>query len=260
MAVISDLLEDLEGESRNGNIEGITRKFYATGAASTDAQIILEAFIAEGVPRERDLFPGHSGLVCTGRRVRLLRNSNRNVEITCHYEPIGNDRTSFIFSGGAALSQESTQVDRFQNPLVVSHTYPSGDPDYANETKTQGVDLPVLTPQLTLTATGQMQVFWPDYTARTWLGAMNSTFWAGGQPYQWLCTRVDFQPLDVGFGRLRWWEFTFEFQQSFTTWIPQIWFVDDRTQRPPEGLVPNVGIKLVDWYSAMDYNLLFPIR
>jgi len=260
MAIISDLIEDLEASELEGHVDSATRKFYGTGAISTDAQVLLEAFAAAGVPRAGDVFPGHSNLVCTGRRVRLLRNSPRNVEIVCNYQRLGLTRSGFIFSGSTQLGQVNTQLDRFGNQVFVAHTYPESDPNYPSQTHLQGMDQSVLMPQTTLTATGQLQVAYPDFVSRIWTGSMNSTFWGGAEPGYWMCTRVDFSPLDVGWGRFRWWEFTFEFQMAITGWPVRIYFVDPTTGKPPTNLIPGVGYKIVDWYGEIDYNTLFPVR
>lgn len=263
MAVITDLIEDYEAVEEEGHVVSVTRKFIGTGAASsTLAALTNEAFTSSSFPSRGDTLPGNTNLVCTGRRVRLLTNSNRSIEITCQYLPLGQSKSTFIFSGSTTLSQDATQLDRYGNQIYVSHTFPNDDPDedYAGETKNQGIDLTVFMPQTTLTATGQLQVAYPDYVSRYWVGAMNGTFWAGADPYYWMCTRVDFSPLDVGFGRFRYWEFTFEFQHRQTGWIPQIFYIDPRTGKPPINIVPNVGAKYIDWYSAIDYNYLFPVR
>lgn len=259
MATISDLIEDLEGSEVEGFFDSATRKFLATGAAATDAQILTEAFGAAGVPSAGAFFPGNTNLVCVGRRVRLVRNSNRNVEIICQYQRLGTTRSGFIFSGSTSLSQEVTQLDRNGNQVFVSHTWPAYDEDFPNQTHIQGSDTAVLAPQATLTATGQLQVAFPDMVGNLWVGSMNSTFWAGADPYSWLCTRVDFSPLQVGFGQFRWWEFTFEFQRRQGGWIPRVFFIDPRTGKPPPNLVPGVGYKPVDWYGSLNFNIIFPV-
>lgn len=259
MAVISDIIEDLSGNELEGHVESATRTFYATGGASTNAAIILEAYAASGIPIAGEWFPGNTNLVCTGRRVELLPGCNRNVKIVCQYVRLGMTKSGFIFSGSTQLGQVNTQLDKFGNQVYVSHTWAGDDNDWPSQTHLQGMDQSLLIPQSTLTATGQLQVAWPDQVARVWAGSMNSTYWSGSPATYWMCTRVDFSGLDVGLGRLRWWEFTFEFQFSPAGWQPRVFFVDPRTGKPPSSLVPGLGYKFIDWYGLLDFTSIFPV-
>lgn len=260
MAIIFDTTEQLEASETEGNIDFLRRRFLATGAVGNDSTVLWEALNAVGIPRANEWAPGNTNLVCTGRQVRLLQNSKHRLEVVCEYRPIGSTNTNFIFSGGTRLAQESTQVDRFGNQIFVGHVWPSDDPHYPSQTQLQGLDLVVLQPQATMQAVGQLQVAYPDYVSRLWTGSMNAAAWSGAGPYEWMCVGCDWDPLDVGYGRLRRWQFRFEFQHRPTGWTPQTWFIDSRTSKPPKDLVPGFGIKNVDWYGILDFNILFPIR
>lgn len=260
MPIIFDTTEQLEASETEGNIDFLRRRFLATGAVGNDSTVLWEGLNAVGIPRANEWAPGNTNLVCVGRQVRLLQNSKHQLEVVCEYRPIGSSQTNFIFSGGTSLAQASTQVDRFGNQIAVSHTWPGDDDDFPSKTHLQGLDMNVLQPQTTMQAVGQLQVAFPDYVSRLWTGSMNSAAWSGASPYQWMCTACDWTPLDVGIGRLRRWQFRFEFQHAITGWIPQTWFIDSRTGKPPVNLVPGVGIRQVDWYGELDFNILFPIR
>lgn len=260
MAVITDTIEEFEAQEIEGNVVSLRRRFLLTGGSYGSALLLWEALASPYIPSAGAFAPGNTNLVCTGRRVKLLPNSNRQVEVTCDYVPLGQSASGFIFSGSTSLAQAESQLDRYGNQISVSHTWPGDDPDFPSKTHLQGLNMSVLMPQSTLTARGQLQVQWPDYVSELWTGAMNATWWAGTAPYYYMCTKVDWEPLDVGVGRNRWWGFTFEFQKAATGWIPQTWFIDQRTGKPPANLVPGVGYKNVDWYNVLDYNVLFPIR
>ena len=261
MAIKIDTTETMEVRETEGIVDYLRRGFLVSVEGSyTDSQVMWECLVHPGLPNAADYAPGNTNLRCLGRQVRLLRNSTHQAEVICEYTPIGKSQGLFIFSGGTSLAQASTQVDRFGNQISVSHTWPEDDEDFPLKTHIQGLDMNVLQPQTTLQASGQLQVAYPDWVSRLWTGSMNSSVWAGAAPCEWMCTRVDFSPLDVGWGRLRQWQFTFEFQHCITGWIPQTWFIDQRTGKPPVGIIPGIGIKSVDWYGLLDFNYLFPIR
>lgn len=260
MPIHFDTIEELEASETEGHIDFLRRGFVAEGAAGDTMTVLWEALNAVGIPRAGETAPGNTNLVCVGRQVKLLPNCTKNLKVVCEYRPLGDTNSNFIFSGGTSLAQASTQVDRFGNQISVGHTWPSDDPDFPSKTHLQGLDMNVLQPQTTLSAVGQLQVAYPDYVSRLWVGSMNATVWAGANPFEWMCTACDFKPLDVGYGRLRRWQFRFEFQHALTGWVPETFFIDQRTGKPPFGLIPGYGIRQVDWYGQLDYNVLFPIR
>jgi hypothetical protein len=259
MAVISDIIETHAANETEGNLDYLVRRFIVTGLAYTGTAGLWDALNAIGVPRANEWAPGNTNLVCVGRKVEFLSNSNTKAQIDCEYRPIADSKTNFIFSGGTQLAQVTSQVDAYGNQIAVAHQWPSNDPDYPSQYHLQGLDMAVLMPQTTLVAVGQLPIAWPSAFAEFWVGSMNETYWSGADPYKWICSRVDFRGLDNGFGRQRRWEFTMEFQKNRNTWIPQTFFVDPRTGKPPSDLVPGEGIKNVDWYGVVDYNYLFPV-
>jgi hypothetical protein len=163
-----------------------------------------------------------------------------------------------LFRGSASLQQRSTQLDYYGSQITVEHTYPSDDPDYPDETKTQGATASVLLPQARLTADMKIAVWYPDYVVYNWLGTINAAVWRAASPYTWLCTGVDFEQADTEQSAPVY-DFAFEFMYSNDGWDPQVIFIDQRTGKPPPNLVAGVGYKTVYWYHPFDYNWLFPV-
>lgn len=260
MSVLWDTIDGMEATELEGNITSLTRRGLVNPTGTwTNSQMLWACLNDPGVPRYGDFAPGNTNLICVSRKVKLLPNCKNKAEIFCDYATLP-DSNSFIFSGGTSLNGVTTQVDRNENQIVVAHQWPEDDPDTPLETEYQGVELNVMMPQTTLCATGQLPVDYPDLLSELWVGSMNATAWAGAAPFKYLCTRVDFKGLDNGIGRQRRWLFTFEFQKNLTGWIPQTWFIDKRTARPPRWLIPGVGYKSVDWYGLLDFNYLFGVR
>ena len=260
MAVKWDIIDAMEAVEIEGHISSLTRRGLVNPAGTWNNNQILWACLNDPeVPRFGDFAPGNTNLICVSRKVKLLHNCTQKAEVICDYSTLP-DSASFIFQGGTSLGGERTQVDRWGNEIVVAHQFPPDDPDYGDTPQYQGTDLDVLMPQTTLCATGQLPVDYPDLLSELWVGSMNATAWAGARPYQYLCTRCDFRGLDNGVGRQRRWLFTFEFQKRLTGWVPQTFFVDPRTGKPPRWLIPGVGYKSVDWYGLLDFNYLFGVR
>lgn len=262
MAVVADTIKELGCVENNGVVESLRRSYMVTELDPTSGpNLMWQVLNVSGIPKDGDLAPGDTNLVCVGRQVQPLSNSNTQAEVVVEYRTVGS-ADGFIFSGGTALTSTVTQVDAYRNQVVVGHTWPEDDPDetLAGQTQYQPIDLSVMQPQSTLVATGMLRVAYPDHVSRLWTGAMNGAAWASANPYEYLCTRVDWTPLDVGFGKTRKWMFRFEFQHDYTTWVPQVFFTDPRTNKPAYNLIPGVGQKYVDWYGILDFNFLFPVR
>jgi len=260
MSVAWDTIEGMEAYEIEGNISSLTRRGLVKPSGTySNSQILWACFNDPGVPRYGDYAPGNTNLICVSRKIKLLPNCKTKGEVICDYATLP-DSNSFIFSGGTSLGGAETQLDKFGNQIVVAHQWPSDDHDYPNEAHFQGCDLNVMMPQTTLTATGQLPVDYPDLLSELWVGSMNATPWAGSAAYRYLCTRCDFKGLDNGIGRQRRWLFTFEFQKKLTGWIPQTFFIDPRTNKPPRWLIPGVGYKDVDWYGLLDFHYLFGVR
>lgn len=253
-------LTDLEATESNGVVESMRRTYLVTGIdASSGPNLLWQALNVSGIPKYGQLATGDSNLVCSGRQVKVLNNSKTQCEVFVEYRALGSaDR--FIFSGGTALTSTVTQVDAYRNQVVVGHQWPEDDADWPNKIDVQPIDLSVMQPQSTLVATGPLEVAYPDHVSRLWTGAMNSAAWSSASPYEYLCTRVDWTPMDVGFGRSRKWMFRFEFQHDYTTWVPQVFFTDPRTNKPAANLIPGIGQRYIDWYGLLDFNVLFPVR
>lgn len=260
MGIGVDTIRELEVVESHGVVQSLKRGYLLSGLDETTGPgLMWQALNYSGLPVDGSLASGDSNLVCVGRQARPLPNCNTKAEVVVSYEPMGS-ANRFIFSGGGSLNSTRTQVDRYGNELVVAHQWPSDDEDWPDKVDIQPIDLNVMQPQKTLVATGPLYVSYPDQVVDLWLGSMNSTGWAGRGPYEWMCVNCEFSPMRVGYGQARKWMFTFQFQHDFTTWIPQVFFTDPRTNKPAYNLTPGVGTRYVDWYGILDFNILFPVR
>jgi len=263
MAVTSDIqVQEIELTESEGVQNALERKYLVDNisSATSDTRRLTTALATAGVPVAGNTAPGNTNLICTGRRVRMAPDSTTKAIVTCTYVPVAQSKSTFLFSGGTSLGQTVTQNDIYGNQLSCSHTWPADDPDpeYASETFTQGANASVLVPSTTLTATGTLDVDYPDAVSRGYVGTTNLTYWAGDEPGYWMCTRCDFENLAAGYGQTKRWAFTFEFQHKIDGWAQKIWYTDPRTGEPAPDLVDGTGIKSFLWYGESDFNILFP--
>lgn len=205
-----------------------------------------------GIPAVNSHPPEFPGLRLVKRSFEFLKGRNDQGVVTLDYVRYGGvDDYNFIFRGGTSLSQVTTQKDIHGANVEVSYTYPEGHPK-AGTTEAQPADVPVFLPQSTLTATGIMTANDPTAISRLWTGAINATPWASAAPYQWLCQACDWEPLDITTNP-RTYRYTFTFQLNLEGWKPTVFWRDPETQKRPIDLVPGVGIKLVDWYTEINF-------
>ena len=263
MAVTSDIkVEEIELAEDGGVHNSLERKYLVSGisTATSDTRRLTVALATAGVPVAGNAAPGNTNLICVARRARMAPDSNTQAIVTCTYAPVAQSKQTFVFSGGTSLSGITTQNDIYGNQLACSHTWPAEDPDpdYAGQTFIQGANASVLVPSTTLTGTGAIDLEYPDTLSRAYVGATNSTYWAGVEPGYWLCTRCDFENMAAGYGQTKRWLFTFEFQHKIDGWAQRIWYTDPRTGEPAPDLIEGTGIKYFDWYPSINYNILFP--
>jgi hypothetical protein len=94
--------------------------------------------------------------------------------------------------------------------------------------------------------------FSPAFKSRNFVGRTNSGTWGGDPPGSWLCTRIEGVSDDGG----QTFNVTYEFQYNIDTWLATVVFIDPDTGRPPENLIEGEGLKQVQVYPRVDFNLL----
>ncbi|MCC6797711.1 MAG: hypothetical protein IT366_21540 [Candidatus Hydrogenedentes bacterium] len=270
--VIPNMIRDLRGRETGGVMQSMRRMFLVEGLSSTSSSILKEALEVPGIPVYGEVHASYPNLFVVDRDVEILENSPDKAYVYCEYAPVSRDvfnanEGEFRVTGGTGLIQKRIAYDRNGAQITVSHTFPAGDDDYANETVTQGAEVDVLSPQTTIVMEGIIRTAYPHYISGNSAGYLNAIYWAGGAPYTWMCTDVRwelFQPPDTNsINTLDWflprWKFTFEFLYEPETHIPYAIYRDERINLPPPNLVANSGYTAVDWYPVGDFNQLYAV-
>lgn len=255
-----DIIE-LEAVEEEGVVRSLTRKFLVTGLnnTNTDNRTLDEALSDSNVPSSGDAAPGNTNLVCHRRTVRPVQDSPTKCYVICEYKTVADWANSFVFSGGSQTSQIQTDVDFYGNRIALSYTYPNDYPvtELRGEVYTTSINETVNQTFTTLTATGSLFVTYPNEISETWSNTVNSTFWAGAPAYYWRCSDCQFSGRDIGFGRPHLWEFTWTFEKNPQSWAVVAKIIDPNTGRVPDDVIQGTGVKTVDWYRTLDFNIIF---
>lgn len=268
----SDLIRDLKGRESGGVMQNMRRLFMVEGLGSTTIAVLKEALETPGLPVYGDVHPVYSNLVVIDRDVEVVESSPDKALVYCEYGPIGRDvfqtnEGEFRVTGGTGLIQKRIAYDRTGSQITVEHTFPADDVDYPNTTVTQGAEVDVLSPQTTIAMEGIIRTAFPHYISAQFSGYLNCCYWAGGNPFTWMCTDVRwelFQPPDTNsYNTLDWfmpqWKFTFEFLFEPETHLVYAIYRDERTNLPPPDLVAGAGYGEVSWYPNRDFNELYAV-
>lgn len=260
-----DHISTLEAEEKFGILQRLVRVAHVKGLEETDYLVLMEALDATDLPKEGDGLDGDRNLILTGRVVRVIDKSK--CEVTLTYEHFMNEGQSFNnclargrqFCGElrANIQQVQTNKDKNGAMVTVSHTYPSSDPDYGGQTKTQTGELQRFVSQKTVTYTGILDTNTPWETCNALIGKVNLASWQLGAARTWMCTAASWKMADIGdTGDIMRFFFTFEFQHNPDTWDPTAIFIDDRSGKPPADLVENVGYRTIEYETGVDFDAL----
>ena len=258
MAISIDRVDTLAMEEVDGVVKSVHRRMRVSGLSDTSFEVLYSGLDEAGVPGANDALPGHSGLIVKRRSVKLLSRQKSIVDVDIFYEKIQESISNFVFRGGSSLKHIVSQNDRSGSQIILSHTFPADDPDFPNETRSQGGEVNVLYPQSQLVATGKLSADFPHFITAQWIGFRNLTTWAGGSAGTWVVTNAGFEPHDLD-ASPRQWVFEFEFSADTTGWQPETVYIDERTGKPPPNIVQGVGTAVVDWYPSRDFNELFEL-
>lgn len=255
--VILDKPTDVALEEHHGAVVGLRRLVSVVGLSDGDVGIFDTALGTVGVPAANSTPADYPNLILVDRNCRVVPGHPDKVEITCIYRAKGDAEYGWKFRCSSVLNSVTSQVDVWGNPVTLSHTYGPDDPDYPGETKTTGAEYSVMSPSLEVTATGVIETNAPLSLAFKWTRVLNRSEWAGGAAGRWCCVNVESKPLDLGSSPQKH-TFTFTFQYRAQGWLPKVWFIDERTGRPPADVVEGVGTQLVDVFTYLEFNDLFP--
>lgn len=231
---------------------------------------------------------GHPDLILVERVVRLIPGETTKCIVELVYkrhfstlDTVGIG--TFIPRGGAGLRQFTTARNQFGDDVEVCYTYPPkcigptpcggpglpdccvddpaypfSDPRLGGRTVCMAGEIQVDYPSDTLEFEGRLVAQFPGVIARTWRGSTNLNVWNDGAPGTWRCSEVSFIPYDIAPVQDKVWVFNFLFQFDPTGWNPDAIFRNQLTGMPPIDLVEGDGIKEVDWYPQLNFQLLFP--
>lgn len=246
------LVDNLSVSEVAGQIVEYRRVLYVRNIAATNHPAAMtEVLTAAGMP---DV--GHTvtingdDVVLEEREVTIDRD--RSASVVCTYRR--QETTQPTYRGGTALEQVTSELDRDGNQITVEDS----------NGIIQGGEINVLSPQSTLVAEVIESTNIPGTLSSQWAGYVNELAWNGGQPGQWLCESADFEPVDMTAIPKKW-RFTYVFRRKRASETdlepahqPSVYFVDPETNRPPDGLVADVGYKRVNWYPAREFGSKFP--
>lgn len=284
MAVVkADHTRTLDMQEKDGVVVQLTRLFRVIELTGTDYRVLTNALATSGVPEYGDKLStptSLANLIVVDRRAELVDEDQAVVDVTVTYEHFNNDAQNldtppvgqFIPTGRSTLQQVEANLDRNGLAVEVQYDWPRGDArgddiqainaenGYPqSRVEVQGGRMSYAQPQRTLIVRGKKG------TNRPWLiqaaieGTTNVGSWQGGAPDQWLCTGVEFVPVDVSVARNDW-IFTFEFTFNPDGWQPFVTFIDPRTGKPPTGLEAGVGYKTVNVYNQQNFESIIGQR
>jgi len=256
-----DTLRDLSLEEDNDVVISLRRTLTVTGVSGSDHEILYNALSETNVPDPGDELSNDSNMILLKRNAHVVgKNADGAiVEIDIEYS----SRRFYVFNTwkfeiDTNMQGIRSQNDRYGNQIIVSHTYPNTDPQYAGYPSSQGGWIDVLTPSMILRAAGNYITNRPDIIARQWIGAVNSSSWAAGAAGTWLCSSVKAAEQDNSTSPPTW-RMDFEFQHDQRGWQPAAVYIDPRTGSPPANVVNGVGIVTVQWYPELQFRVLFNI-
>ena len=179
----------------------------------------------------------------------------------------------WVFKSSGALG--STETSRYplsavdpttltaqvgDQPIVVWHTYPSGDPDYPGRTVYQGAKVTMSYATSEFEAVGLvrgasqlnlLQSVGPNY--------VNRDAWMGGLARTWCITSMEIEPFDYQTDAVNHtYRVRLRFQHDPFGWDTYAVFTDPRTGQPPQDLVYGEGIQRVVLHPAAYFGMYWP--
>jgi hypothetical protein len=222
-------------------------------------------------------------LILTNRDPSIVDNDPCWVDVICRYDhmidgpnqTLRNPTYGVLFGKGkTSIVEKSTNfyypfgirdpsdLDKGKQQIVVSHTYPSHetgiaasphDPDYPRNIVQSGeINIPY--PQSTYSVEGIFPTNNPAALSYAIVASINVNRWQGQPPLTWICSECRWevndpsnrQGLGAGIARTPTYRMGFEFQYNSDTWDPAVVFIDQRTSRPPAGVLIATDVAGLD--------------
>ena len=242
MTLVSDLRESITISERAGIIREVKRKAIKAGSWTTIPGAFTVVAADTNIPVVGDtLTLDGQTLYLEDRDFTIKDGKFIEIEMTYRRQEVD----EFTFRGSTALQQITTQFDSGGNQISVSHNG-----------VTQGGSVDVLAPGSTLELEFVTASASPGSVSTDWTGKVNSATWQGGAAGTWICTSVNFEPVDQVAATPKY-RFNFTFEYRDDGWDPSVVFIDPETGEPPDGLVDGTGVKTVTYYATKDFNTPF---
>jgi hypothetical protein len=147
---------------------------------------------------------------------------------------------------GARVQPATFTRDVGGNQIVTSHTF--SDPERQGlEVQPAEVDGFVATSVLTITRT---EIASPHEVAKTYVGRTNNAVFRNEPVDTWLCSAIEGTSEDQGAT----YTVTYEFEFRPDTWLARVVFIDEKTNRPVEGLTEGVELRTYQIYERANFG------
>lgn len=287
MPAAIDHVDMLSCSEKGGVISSLTRLAMVTGLeeGDLDYQVLWKVLHQAGIPQVPSGLDGvgFEHLVLVDRDAKIL-NDRQSANVTLVYatllnnqeitNPFGIDDTGNNTAGNGILygkmkcsiQQKPANFywDKTVDPPVkvvptVSHRFPKTDGRYPGETVIQGGEFQAVQTAKNFQVEGYRNTPNPGRVAKSLIAKVNSLAWNDEQPREWLCAEVAYYIMGMGTKgskRIPRYRFSMEFQHNPDTWDATLVFLDQRTGRPPPGLVDGVGIKSIPYLEGINFDLV----
>lgn len=262
--VFMDRAKILECVEKHGAIVRLVKQARVTGLTAADHLALFDALAAGGIPAAQTTLSGTGALnlILTERIVRMVDEEKTVADVDLVYEHALNDGQRLdaphygVICGEftATVNQSTTNLDGDGNQVTVRHRYPSleeGETDFPDQTKEQGGEFSFFQPQVSFRFEGIRTTATPWLIARKVVGAINKTSWQGAGQHEWMCTSCSWKMTQPSKFHM-----VFEFQHNPDTWNPTVVFIDERTGKPPIGLIEDVGVKYIRKHPEINFEAL----
>lgn len=235
----------------------LTRMAIVKGVTGDGDERLVNAIIstevrAAGMPTLYDEHPAVSAAIL--RELRPKPIDTETVEVTLIYRSNGFQvfpQDTAQIAVGSSVQQVSTNRDRSNSDLSVSHTWTAAEKNKhgvspTTSPDTQGGEITVFKPQTTFEYSIR-QNYSPDAYSLSYVGKLNNAPWKGGAAGTWLCTGINGRSSDNGVT----YDVTYSFQYQAGGWNPSYFY------RMPDGRPPAVtdtsSLKQADYYETADF-------
>jgi len=270
-SVSVDRISILEANERHGALRRLVREAIVSGIEATTWDTLTKALDDANIPQygdhlTEDLDDNAFDLVLVERNPSWFDKGKVRVELVYENfvdleenldQPRGGYVTGEVRSN---IQQKTSNLDINGNQVFVTHTYPSDDPNHADETLVQGGEFQYYEPERSVFIRGIKKTRTPWLIANAIIGRVNTYPFSGEAARKWLCTACSWKLAWAGrmgtYARENRYYMNFEFQLNPDGWDPTITFIDDVTNKPPIDLVPNVGYKTITKMYSTDFDAL----